>query len=40
MIAVTEPDTENDIAVEWAPLPGRSAQAWRDLVEGLKRYWM
>ncbi len=40
MVAFTGTETEDDDAFEWAPLPGRSVQAWRDLVEGLKRYWM
>jgi ABC-type polysaccharide/polyol phosphate export permease len=33
-------ETEDDDAIEWVPLPARTALAWRDLVEGLKRYWM
>ena len=40
MGAVSGSETEDDDAIEWAPLPGRSVVAWRDLVEGLKRYWM
>src|ERR1700689_4404471 len=40
MVAFAEPETEDAAAIEWAPRSGRSALAWRDLVEGLKRYWM
>jgi len=40
MVAFAGSETEDDAAVEWAAQPGRSVQAWRDLVEGLKRYWM
>jgi ABC-type polysaccharide/polyol phosphate export permease len=40
MVAFAKPESEDDVAVEWPPLPGRSVQAWRDLVEGLKRHWI
>jgi ABC-type polysaccharide/polyol phosphate export permease len=40
MVAFAGSETEEDAVVEWAPLPGRNVQAWRDLVEGLKRHWM
>jgi ABC-type polysaccharide/polyol phosphate export permease len=40
MVAFAKSETENEDAFEWAPLPGRSVQAWRDLIEGLKRHWM
>jgi homopolymeric O-antigen transport system permease protein len=40
MAVFAGPETENDTAVEWAPIPGRGIQAWRDLIDGLKRHWM
>lgn len=26
--------------VDWPPLPSQAARAWRDLADGLKRYWI
>jgi ABC-type polysaccharide/polyol phosphate export permease len=40
MVTFAGSETEDDDAFEWAPLPGRSVLAWRDLIEGLKRHWM
>ena len=40
MVSFAGSETEEEAAVEVVPLPGRSVQAWRDLVEGFKRYWM
>jgi len=40
MVAFAGSETEGDAAVEWAPSPSRNVEAWRDLSEGLKRYWM
>jgi ABC-type polysaccharide/polyol phosphate export permease len=40
MVTFAESETENETAAEWPLPPSRSAQAWRDLVDGFKRHWM
>jgi ABC-type polysaccharide/polyol phosphate export permease len=40
MVSIAGPETEDAAVVEFAPLPSKTAVAWRDLVEGFRRNWM
>ena len=40
MMSVAISEAEQDVAVEWRPLPTRAAVAWRDLADGFGKSWM